>query len=89
MRNKIYNHLKSMFPELKKVKKKSLHLEIKMEIERVLVVNIIISFTSTSCFSVISTLSRTVFRSGAAPAESLDVSIFERLSLTREEALSK
>ena len=46
-------------------------------------------FTSESCFSVISTPSRSVFRSGAAPDESLDVSIFEKLSLTTEEALPK
>lgn len=49
----------------------------------------IISFTSISCFSVISTPSRSVFRSGTAPDESLDVSIFEKLSLTTEEALPK
>lgn len=43
-------------------------------------------FTSDSCFSVISTPSRRVFNRGTAPEESLLASIFEKLSLTTDEA---
>ena len=43
--------------------------------------------TSASCFSVISTPCRSVFRSGTAPTASLDASIFKKLSFTAKEAL--
>jgi len=46
-------------------------------------------FTSANCFSVISTPSNRFFNSGVAPAKSFEVSIFEKLSLTTEEALSR
>ena len=45
--------------------------------------------TSASCFSVISTPSRSVFRSCAASTDSFGDSIFEKLSFTTDEALPK
>jgi len=45
--------------------------------------------TSPSCFSVISTPSKSVLRSGTTWAVSLETSIFEKLPLTTDEALPK